>query len=190
MMDRERADFGEAVDALKARFGDEVVAVALPIGEEAGFKGVVDLLAMKAYTYSGGAGKGAERPIPDDLQDAADEAREKLVDRVAEADDALLEKYLEGERAHRSEEIIDALQGGRGRRHPSARSFPSAATKNIGYRPAAAAPARPCPRRLARGAAQGPQGARRPKRWSWPPRRRRPPRSSSSRPSTTSSRAA
>ena len=59
----------EAVAALKARFGDEVVAVALPIGEEAGFKGVVDLLTMKAYVYSGGAGKGTEQAIPDDLVD-------------------------------------------------------------------------------------------------------------------------
>jgi elongation factor G len=95
MMDRERADFSEAVAALKARFGDEVVAVALPIGHEAGFKGVVDLVTMKAYTYSAATGKAVEGPIPDDLAGTAAEAREILVDRVAEADDVLLEKYLE-----------------------------------------------------------------------------------------------
>src|SRR5512139_3820993 len=82
MMDRERADFSEAVAALRTRFGDEVVAVALPIGHEAGFKGVVDLVTMKAYTYSGTAGKAVEGPIPDDLASAAADAREKLVDRV------------------------------------------------------------------------------------------------------------
>ncbi len=130
MMDRERADFSEAVAALKARFGDEVVAVALPIGSEAGFKGVVDLVTMKAYTYAGTTGKGAEGPIPDDLADAAAEAREALVDRVAEADDALLEKYLEGGELTQ-QEVSDALKAAvaAGSVCPA---VPVAATKNIG----------------------------------------------------------
>ena len=109
MMDRDRAYFGEALDALQARFGDSLLASALPIGEEADFKGVIDLLTMKAYVYSGGVGKGTEQAIPDDMQAAADEARERLVDRVAEADDALLEKYLEGTELSQ-EEITSALQ--------------------------------------------------------------------------------
>ncbi len=130
MMDRERADFSEALAALKARFGDEVVAVALPIGHEAGFKGVVDLITMKAYTYAGTVGKGAEGPIPDDLADAAAEARETLVDRVAEADDALLEKYLEGGELTQ-QEVRDALKAAvaAGSVCPA---IPVAATKNIG----------------------------------------------------------
>ena len=130
MMDRERADFSEAVAALRARFGDEVVAVALPIGSEAGFKGVVDLVTMKAYTYAGTAGKGAEGPIPEDLADAAAEAREALVDRVAEADDALLEKYLEGGELTQ-QEVSDALKAAvaAGSVCPA---MPVAATKNIG----------------------------------------------------------
>ncbi len=130
MMDRERADFSEAVAALKARFGDEVVAVALPIGSEAGFKGVVDLITMKAYTYSGTAGKGSEGPIPDDLADVAAEAREMLVDRVAEADDALLEKYLEGGELTQHE-VSEALRAAvaAGSVCPA---VPVAATKNIG----------------------------------------------------------
>ncbi len=96
MLDRERAVFAEALAALKARFGDEVVAIGLPIGEEAGFSGVVDLVDMKAYMYSGGAAKPTEAAIPEELKAAAAEAREALLDRVAESDDALLEKYLEG----------------------------------------------------------------------------------------------
>jgi elongation factor G len=130
MMDRERAYFSEALAALQARFGDSVVALGLPIGEEADFHGVVDLLTMKAYTYSGGAGKGAEQPIPDDLQAAAEEARERLVDRVAEADDALLEKYLEGGELSQ-EEITAALQSAvaAGLVCPA---LPVSATKNIG----------------------------------------------------------
>ncbi len=130
MMDRERADFGDALAALKARFGDEAVAVALPIGYEAGFKGVVDLVAMKAYTYSGNTGKGTEGPIPDDMADAAQEAREALVDRVAEADDALLEKYLEGNELT-DQEVVDALKAAvaAGSVVPV---FPVSATKNVG----------------------------------------------------------
>lgn len=96
MMDRERAYFGEVLAALKDHFGEEAVAVALPIGEEAEFRGLVDLITMKAYTYSGNGGKGSEVPIPEDMKEAVEEAREGLVERVAEADDALLEKYLEG----------------------------------------------------------------------------------------------
>ncbi|MCE5253372.1 MAG: elongation factor G [Actinomycetia bacterium] len=109
MMDRERAYFGEVMAALKARFGDEAVAVALPIGEEGDFKGLVDLVAMKAYTYAGTGGKGTEGPIPDDLQAAAQEAREALIERVAESDDALLERYLEGAELT-GEEIASALK--------------------------------------------------------------------------------
>jgi elongation factor G len=130
MMDRERAYFGEVLTALKARFGDEAVAIALPVGEEAGFKGIVDLLAMKAYTYSGTAGKGTEGPIPDDMKDAADEAHEALVDRVAESDDALLEKYLEGNELT-PDEVAAALKAAltAGVVSPV---IPVCATKNIG----------------------------------------------------------
>jgi elongation factor G len=130
MMDRERADFGEAVNALKARFGDEVVAVALPIGYEGGFNGIVDLVAMKAYAYSGGTGKGTEVPIPDDMADAVAEAREKLVDRVAEADDALLEKYLEGGELTQ-QEVIDVLKVAVAA-GTVAPAIPVSAAKNIG----------------------------------------------------------
>jgi elongation factor G len=130
MMDRERADFDDALAALKARFGNEVVAAALPIGSEAGFKGVVDLVAMKAYTYSGNSGKATEGPIPDDMAEAAAEAREALVDKVAEADDALLEKYLEGTELTQqevTEALTTAVAAG-----SVAPVIPVCATKNIG----------------------------------------------------------
>jgi elongation factor G len=102
----------------------------LPIGEEAGFKGVVDLVEMKAFTYSGNSGKGKEEDIPADMQAAAAEARERLVDRVAEADDALLEKYLEGADLSKGE-ILSALQAAvaAGILSPA---VPVSATKNIG----------------------------------------------------------
>jgi elongation factor G len=130
MMDRERAYFGEALEALRKRFGDEVVAVALPIGEEADFKGLVDLIDMKAYTYSGTTGKGSPGPVPAELQAAAEAARETLVDRVAEADDALLEKYLEGNELTK-DELMTGLKTAvaAGSVCPV---IPVAATKNIG----------------------------------------------------------
>jgi elongation factor G len=109
MMDRERADFGEALDALKKRFGDEVVAVALPIGKEAGFKGLVDLVSMKAYSYTSPSAIGTVGAIPADMQEGAAKAREALIDRVAESDDALLEKYLDGQELS-TDEITAALK--------------------------------------------------------------------------------
>ncbi len=130
MMDRERADFSEAVEAMKKRFGDEVVAIALPIGKEGGFNGVVDLITLKAYTYAGVAAKGTECPIPPDMQDAVAKGRETLMDRVAEADDALLEKYLDGQELS-TEEVIKALKAGLAS-GAVAPVVPVAATKNIG----------------------------------------------------------
>ena len=92
MLDRERADFDAAVAALQEAFGAQVVAVQLPIGSEHDFRGVVDLLSMKAYTYADG--KGSEGEVPAELADAAAAAREKLIDAVASTDDDLAEKYL------------------------------------------------------------------------------------------------
>jgi elongation factor G len=92
MLDRERADFGHALEVLQESFGSQVVAVQLPIGAEHDFRGVVDLLSMKAYTYQGG--KATAGDIPAELAEAAAAARDKLVDAVASTDDALAEKYL------------------------------------------------------------------------------------------------
>jgi elongation factor G len=72
------------------------VYLQLPIGVEAGFKGVVDLLPMKAYVYEGDSGKFTETTVPDDLKNAAAEMRQKLVEDIAETDDELIEKFLEG----------------------------------------------------------------------------------------------
>ncbi len=92
MLDRERADFGAALAALKDAFGPQVVAAQLPVGREHDLAGVVDLLTMKAYRYEGG--KAAAGDIPGELADEAAAAREALIDAVASTDDALAEKYL------------------------------------------------------------------------------------------------
>src|SRR5579871_2292067 len=117
MLDRERADFFRTLDALKAAFGPHVVATEIPIGSEHEIRGVIDLVDMKAYEYSGaGRENSTEIPIPSELADQAQEYREKLMDEVAENSDALMERYLEGEEISH-EEIVTALKDGTNHGH-------------------------------------------------------------------------
>lgn len=128
MMDRERADFAAAVEQLQESFGQGAVAAQLPIGSEDSFSGVVDLLTGKAYSYEGG--KASERAVPDDMADDIELYRERLMDAVAENDDAVMEKYLEGEEIS-NEELYHALKAG----VASGSVFPvgaGCATKSIG----------------------------------------------------------
>ncbi|HEY8764592.1 MAG TPA: elongation factor G [Solirubrobacteraceae bacterium] len=112
MLDRERADFFRTLESLKSTFGQHVVATEIPIGSEHEVSGVIDLVDMKAYEYSGaGRDSATEIPIPDELQAQAEEYREKLMDEVAEASDSLMERYLEGEEISH-EEIVTALKDG------------------------------------------------------------------------------
>jgi len=112
MLDRERADFFRTLDSLKSAFGPHVVATEIPIGSEHEVSGVIDLVDMRAYTYDGaGRSNCSEIPIPDELQDQAQEYREKLMDEVAENSDALMERYLEGEEISH-DEIVTALKEG------------------------------------------------------------------------------
>src|ERR671916_736218 len=112
MLDRERADFFRTLDSLKSAFGPHVVATEIPIGAEQDVSGVVDLVDMKAYEYSGeGRDNAREMPIPDELVAQAEEYREKLMDEVAEVSDSLMERYLEGEEISH-DEIVTALKDG------------------------------------------------------------------------------
>jgi len=92
-MDRENADFYRTVGEIQSKFGPRCVPLYLPIGAQSDFQGIVDLLAMTAYT--GSPAKEAE--IPAAMQDKVSSFREKLVEAAAEVDDALIEKYLGGE---------------------------------------------------------------------------------------------
>lgn len=94
-MDRERADFELAKSALAEALELKPVALQLPIGAGESFRGVVDVLHQKAWLGQGDKGQAKEGPIPDDMADEASSAREELIEAVAEADDVLLEKYLE-----------------------------------------------------------------------------------------------
>src|SRR5438067_4700110 len=95
-MDRERADAERVLESLTNAFGRNVIPLELPIGKEKNLSGVVDLVSMKAYTYElGGNGKGKEGEIPANMKDAAQAAHEKLVELVAEGDDALMEEFFD-----------------------------------------------------------------------------------------------
>ncbi|MDR7545420.1 MAG: elongation factor G [Armatimonadota bacterium] len=92
-LDRENASFEHAVESLRARFGARVVPMHLPLGAEAGFVGVVDLVTMRAHLRRDG--KDLAEEVPAALRAAAEAARERLMEAAAESDDALVEKYLE-----------------------------------------------------------------------------------------------
>ena len=109
-LDRERASFSRTLDALQKKFGKNVVPIQIPIGEEKDFTGVIDLVAMKAYAYAGdGSGKFETVDIPADMKPEADEWREKLIEKVAEGDDTLMEKFFE-QGGLSQEELLDGLR--------------------------------------------------------------------------------
>jgi elongation factor G len=91
-MDRERASFERTMESLTKKFGRGVVALQIPVGEEKAFRGAVDLVRMEAHLHE--AGRRVDGPIPADLADRGRAEHEKLVERVAEGDDALMEKFF------------------------------------------------------------------------------------------------
>ena len=128
-MDRENADFAQALGQVQSFFGKKCVPLQVPIGAQSSFSGVVDLLAMKAYSGE----KGTEGPVPDSLSDQATRYREQLVEAVAETDDELLTKYLDGTELT-AEELTRGLRSG----IASGAVVPvlvGAAAKNIGTAP-------------------------------------------------------
>jgi elongation factor G len=93
-LDKEHSDLGIALDSAHNVFNRAIIPFTLPIGKEAGFKGVVDVVHMKAYEFDEN-GKAKEIDIPTEGRDVVDKTRERLVELVAESDDALMEKYFE-----------------------------------------------------------------------------------------------
>ena len=86
-LDREEGEFGAAIEALNSALETTLTPIHIPIGSQAGFRGVVDLLSMKALMFQGDKGAVKAEAIPDDLQGQADDYREKLIEAVAETDD-------------------------------------------------------------------------------------------------------
>jgi elongation factor G len=111
-MDRERADFHKVVNDIRETLSDTAVPLYLPIGAAETFSGVVDVLELKAYQVEAdGSGKVKEIPVPGAMKDLVEGAREQLIERIAEADDHLLERYLEGEELS-TKELQSGLRSG------------------------------------------------------------------------------
>ena len=109
-LDKEHSDFYGAVSAMREHLSPRPFPLHLPIGTEQDFRGIVDLLHLKAFVTSAD-GKGTEAPIPDDMAKLVDEYRGQLIEAAAESDDSLLEKYLDAGTLN-EEEIQRGLREG------------------------------------------------------------------------------
>ncbi|MBK9178445.1 MAG: elongation factor G [Acidimicrobiales bacterium] len=108
-LDRERASFERTLDQLRERFGAGVAPLELPIGEEAAFHGVADLLTDRAYVYDGAT--STETDVPEELAELERQVHDNLVEGIVVADDALVERYLEGD-VPSARELEDTLAVG------------------------------------------------------------------------------
>ncbi len=108
-MDRENASFSRAVSEIESSFESEAIPLNIPIGEGPSFEGVVDVVRMKAYGFEDG--RSREREMPPELSGEIERYRKKLVEKIAEADDELLERYLEGGELT-EEEILKGVREG------------------------------------------------------------------------------
>jgi elongation factor G len=130
MLDRERADFFAALEQIRTQLSERCIAIEIPIGHEHELQGVVDLLHMRAHMSPEGGREAEPADIPAELADQAAEYREKLVDAVVETDEAVMERYLEGEEIG-GDELAAALKNAVSRDE----LFPvgcGSATKNLG----------------------------------------------------------
>jgi elongation factor G len=130
MLDRERADFFRVHEQLRSQFGNQCVAVHLPIGAEHEMTGIVDVLHMTAYTSPEGDREGKPGDIPAELSDQVEQYRTQLLDSVVETDEALMERYLDGQELS-PEEVASALKSAvtRGELFPV---MCGVSTKNLG----------------------------------------------------------
>lgn len=142
-MDRERADFERVVADAKEMLGIKPLVLQIPIGKEDDFEGVVDLLSMKAVMFQAGGKKVESADVPDDLKEDAESRREVLIEDLAEVDDDLMERYLEGEELH-TNDLEKALRQGI-RERVFMPVLISSGSKNIGIQPLLDVIADACP---------------------------------------------
>lgn len=109
-LDRENTSFDTALKSLQNQFGLKVVPLQIPLGEQAAFRGVVDLVKRKGYTFEGG-NKVQEIAVPAELEESVARYREQLIESAVESDDDIMEKFLEGETLS-DEEILTAIHKG------------------------------------------------------------------------------
>ena len=133
-LDRERASLERSIESLRGAFGRAIVPVQLPLGEERSFRGVIDLIGMKAWTFAtDGSGKATEAAIPAELEGRAQTARDALIEMVAEADDTLMERFFEAGTLTQ-DELVAGLKRG----VSAGRVFPAlcaSAAANVGLQP-------------------------------------------------------
>jgi elongation factor G len=132
--DRERASLERSLESLRQSCGRAIIPIQLPIGEERDFRGVVDLVAMKAYTFAtDGSGKMTEGDVPGDMTADVNAAREALIEMVAEADERLMEKFFDAGTLTQ-DELVAGLKAAVG----DAKIFPLVCTSgalNVGSQP-------------------------------------------------------
>ena len=132
-MDRENADFSAVLANMKEKFGGNIIPLQLPIGAEETFKGIIDLVKMKALYPGNNQGlQYTEAEIPEDLAEQANEAKQALIEAAAETDDDLLTKYLEGEALSEGEVVAGLIKGIQQAKFCPV--FCGSASKNIGTR--------------------------------------------------------
>lgn len=134
ILDRERASYERTLSQIQERFSRAAIPLQVPIGQEHGFKGVVDLVAMRAWTWPADeSGKPAEGDVPADLADEAAAARQTMVEAIAETDDALMEIFFE-----KGELSREQLETGLRKAIAARKLFPvlcAAGARNIGAQP-------------------------------------------------------
>ncbi len=119
-MDKVGGDFYMCMKSIHTRLNPNAVAIQLPIGEENGFKGMIDIIERKAYTFDGKNGEIiVEIPVPDDMKDKMEEYRGKLIEKVGENDDAIMEKFINGQEIN-----IDELKAGIRRATVTSKIYP------------------------------------------------------------------
>ena len=157
-IDRDRASLARSLHSLRESCSRAVIPIQLPIGEEKSFRGVVDLITRKAFTFqTDESGTFAEGPVPGDMSTEVDAAREALIEMVAEADETLMEKFFEAGTLT-DQELIAGLRSATA----AAKVFPLVCTSallNIGH-PAAARRDRLLPSLARRAPIQGPRQGR------------------------------
>jgi elongation factor G len=153
-MDRDTASFERSLESIQQSLGRMCAPVQIPIGEEKGFKGVVDLIQMKAFLYQpDGSGKFSESDIPVDVAGRAKEYREKLVEAVAESDEKLMEKFFDSGSLS-DDELISGLK----RQATEGKIYPvlyASAITNVGIQPLLNSIVNLLPDALARGTVTG-----------------------------------
>ncbi len=131
-LDRENTSFEQAITSLRTQFGPKVIPIQLPIGEQANFKGIVDLVSCKGYTFEGD-NKVQEISVPAELQEQVTSYRDQLIEAAVESDDTLMEKFLDGISLS-DEEVLSIIKEGTS----TGIIIPvlcGSATRNIGIQP-------------------------------------------------------